>query len=112
MAKKKVGEIFRINLSIPLCLLITAGVVIILIMYFTTAQYRDHVKFITLLLGGASAIYSAYYVGAALRLNVERDKQRASFELLELLNRPEFVDVRNFLEKEVEGHENVSDSDL
>ena len=112
MAKKKVGEIIRISLSIPLWLIITAGVAIILIMYFTTAQYRDHVKFATLLLGGASAMYSAYYVGAALRLNVGRDKQRASFELLELLNRPEFVDVRNFIEKEVEGHEDLSASDL
>lgn len=112
MKKGKIGHILRVNISIPLSIFLIIGVALVVIFYFAAKQYREDVKFLTLLLGGAAAIYSAYYVGAALRLNVERQKQQASFEILSLLNRPEFVEVRYFLENEVSAHETLSDSDL
>ena len=37
-----------------------------------------------------------------------RGAVQASFEILSLLNKPEFVDVRTFIEKNVKGHENLS----
>lgn len=110
--KKKVGEILRLNVSIPLWLVLALGGVALLISYFCAVQHRDHIKFTAALLGGAAVIYSAYYVGAALRLQIARDKQRASFEILSMLNMPEFVDVRNFIAKEVEGHQQISPVDL
>jgi hypothetical protein len=112
MKKGKVGQILRVNVAIPLWAILCIFVLTILASYFCAPAYRDQIKFAAVLVGGAAAIYSAYYVGAALRLTVERDRQRASFEILSLLNRPEFVKVRNFIEKEVEGHESLSATNL
>ena len=76
--------------------------------YFLAPQYRGHVKFVTAILGGAAAIYSAYYIGAAMRLGLLRDKQKSSFDMLDMLNRPEFVEVREFVEEHVENHVEIS----
>lgn len=65
-----------------------------------------------MIVAGAAAIYSAYYVGAALRLNLDRERQKASFDILSLLNRPEFVTVRKFIDTQVEGHQTISAQDL
>ena len=108
MPKKKVGELLRINVSIPLWFVLSAGVLAALVAYFCAPAYRDQIRFTAALVAAAAAIYSAYYVGAALRMQVSRDRQKASFEILSLLNRPEFIEVRNFLEKEVEGHDTIS----
>ncbi len=63
---------------------------------------REEIKFAATIIVGAAAIQSAYYVGAGLRLKIERDRQQASFEILSLLNRPEFAAVRNFVHKGVQ----------
>ena len=112
MKKKSVGDILRINVTLSLGSLLVVGVLVILVTYFCAPSQRDHVKFVTALLAGAAAIYSAYYVGAGLRLQVNRQQQQASFELLSLLNRPEFARVRNFVETEVEAHEELSATEL
>lgn len=112
MTKKRVGELLRLNLSVPLWFVLGLGVLALLIGYLLAPSYRDQIKFTASLIAAGAAIYSAYYIGAALRLQVARDRQRSSFEILSLLNRPEFVEVRNFLEHEVEGHENVSAAEL
>jgi hypothetical protein len=109
---KRVGQILRINVSIPLWAVLTFAVVVFLTAYICKPEQRDHIKFAAALLGGAAAIYSAYYVGAALRLQLNRHRQQASFDILNLLNRPETAKVRNFVETEVEGHEQLSPNDL
>jgi len=93
MARRSVGRILRINVTVPLWLVIVLTVVGVTAAYFCAPSCREHLKFVTLLVAGAAGIYSAYYVGAALRLNLDREKQKASFEILGLLNRPEFVQV-------------------
>jgi len=112
MPKKIVGELLRLNVSVPLWFILIAGVLVFLISYLYSPAYREQIKFAAALFGAAAAIYSAYYVGAALRLQVSRNRQKASFEIIGLLNRPEFVEVRNFLEHGVEGHEKLSAEDL
>lgn len=107
-----VGNILRFNITIPLWLVVTIGVIIIAVGYIAIPAQRSLIQFLSVLVAGAAAIYSAYYVGAALRLNLEREKQKASFEILSLLNRPEFVEVRRFLETQVEGHAKVSAEEL
>lgn len=110
--KKRAGEILRLNVSIPLWLLLVCGAVAVIASYWVAPTYRDQIKFVTIIVAGAAAIYSAYYVGAGLRLNLDRERQKASFEILSLLNRPEFVKVRHFLETQVEGHEKMSTDEL
>jgi hypothetical protein len=108
MSKRRVGQLLQINVTIPLWFVLVAGVIAFILSYLFAPTYRDQIKFGAALLAAGAAIYSAYYVGAALRMQVERDRQKASFEILGLLNRPEFVAVRCFLEKEVEGHDSIS----
>lgn len=112
MARKKVGQILRLNLTIPLWLIICAAAAALLLTYGLWKQQREHVKFFAAVIGGSAAIYSAYYVGAALRTGIDRDRQAATFDVLTLVAKPEFVEVRNFLEKEFEDHENQSPADL
>lgn len=73
---------------------------------------REEIKFAATLFGGTAAIYSAYYVGVGLRLKIEREKQQASFDLLDMLNKPEFVAVRSLLDKEVGDHRKISEDAL
>ena len=110
--KKRVGEVLRLNVSVPLWFLLVLGSVGVIAAYCCAPTYRDEIKFVTVIIAGAAAIYSAYYVGAALRLNLDRKKQKASFEILGLLNRPEFVKVRHFLDNQVAGHEKMSAEEL
>jgi len=84
--KRKIGQILQFNVAIPFWLILAMGVGVAIAIYFVAPKYREDVKFITVVIGGATAIYSAYYVGAGLRLNIERQKQEASFEILSLLN--------------------------
>jgi hypothetical protein len=112
MKNRKIGNVLELTVNIPLWIVLAIGVVVAVVVYFSAPQHRDDLKFIAVLAGGATAIYSAYYVGAALRMGIQREKQRGSFEILSLLNRPEFVEVRHFLEKDVEGYEKLSAADL
>ncbi len=112
MAKKRVGELLRFNVSVPLWPLIVIAALGLIAIFVVAPARREEIKFAATILAGAAAIYSAYYVGAGLRLKIERDRQQASFEILSLLNRPEFAAVRCFLHKAVQEHEKVSDVDL
>lgn len=102
----------KISVRITVLLVIVCVVLVCLGVYSVLPQSREHVRFVAALLGGAAAVYSAYYVGEALRLKLRRDRQEESFRILELLNRPEFVQVRHFLEAQVEGHESLSEEEL
>jgi hypothetical protein len=112
MAKKQIGEIFRFNVIVPLWLIAILVFIVTIASYFYFPNNRDDVKFIATLIGCTAAIYSAYYGGIALRRQNEREKQKSSFEILSLLNRPEFVEVRKFIETEVKEPEKISDTDL
>ncbi len=63
-------------------------------------------------MGGSSAIYSAYYVGLGLRSRLEEDRRHRAFEFLALLNRPEFIKVRKFIEEEIQNPDQVAEKDL
>lgn len=112
MKKNKVGEVLKFHISIPLWLIISLVAFITVIIYIFLNQYREEIKFIATVVACSTAIFSAYYVGAALRMKIDRDKQQASFEILSLLNRPEFVEVRSFIEDNVESHEKISENEL
>jgi hypothetical protein len=112
MRRKRVGQPFRLNVTIPTWLIIAGCAAVLLIIYLFAKHQRDHVKFVGAVIGGSAAIYSAYYVGAALRTRIERDRQDSTFRILDSVTKSEFLEVRNFLEKEVEDHENQSSADL
>ncbi|HSS19812.1 MAG TPA: DUF4760 domain-containing protein [Pyrinomonadaceae bacterium] len=112
MSRKRVGQLLRLNLSIPLWLVVVSAAVLFLAAYWFARQQREGIKFFGAVVAVAGAIYSAYYVGAALRTRLDRDRQESTFRILDQIEKVEFVEVRNFLEKEVEDHENLSPADL
>ncbi len=79
MHKRSVGEILRLNISIRLWLVLTTGIIVLLVSYFCAVQYRDQIKFSAVLLGAAAAIYSAYYIGTALKSKLlETNREQVS----------------------------------
>jgi hypothetical protein len=110
--KKKAGELLRFNISVPLWLGLLVAALALIVLFLVIPNRREEITFIATVIGGGSAIYSAYYVGAALRLRLQRDRQQASFDILALLNRPEFVEVRGLVDDLVDGHEKCSAVDL
>ena len=112
MAKKEIGQILKLNVNISLWIIVIIAIVVTIASYFYFPNHHDDVKFIATVIGGAAAIYTAYYAGTALRQQIERQRQQASFEILSLLNRPEFVEVRKFIATEVKNPDQISDTDL
>ena len=91
--KARIDRLLTLVIPIPLWAAILVVTLIILLAYFLAPNARNQLQFVALTLGASSAIYSAYYVGATLRLGIERDRKNKSFEILNGLNRPEFVEV-------------------
>lgn len=112
----------RIKLNIPLWTIVMGVASVIGVTYLLAPKYRDEVKFLAILIGSASGIYSAYYVGAALRIRIVQDKLERSFKILEQFGAIELIRARKEVERITESSENVaseeqykkiiSDSDL
>lgn len=112
MHKAKVTDVLRVNISIPLWVVLSIGAIVFLLLYFTAPQYREHLKFVGILLASMAAIYSAYYVGATLRVRIDQDKLARSFHSLEQLNLPHVVAGRKRIEKLVEECAQLGPADL
>jgi hypothetical protein len=78
----EIGRVKVITFNITVFILILLIGVIIISIYLVFPQYRTEIKFITLVIGGLSGIYSAYYVGVSIRSNVEINKKNNSMELI------------------------------
>jgi len=74
-------------------------------------DYRNELRFLTALLGGAAMVYAGYYAGATLRINLARDKQHRGSEILQSLNNIDMASIRVFIEKEIDTKE-ISQQDL
>lgn len=89
---------------------ITVAVIIVLLaagfiaayLVFDDPSSRDKIVFIASVIGGAAAVYSAYYAGASLRLNLYRDKQGRAFEVLDSLNRSDTVSAAATIDRAIE----------
>jgi uncharacterized membrane protein len=75
------------------------------------AGARNELRFLTALLGGAAMVYAGYYAGARLRINLARDKQHRGSEIIQSLNNIDMASIRVFIEKEINTKE-ISQQDL
>lgn len=82
------------------------------IIFVVTPSSHEEIKFVTSLVVGAAVICSAYYVGASLRLQVVNNMQKASFELLNMINTKAFVTDRSLIEKKIEWPQEITDNEL
>ena len=103
MGQEGVGIVaeFRVRVTIAICLAVIVGALCCL--FVTLPNYRDELRFLTATLGGGAVLYAGYYAGAACKVNIARDRQRSSFEILQCLNDVDMVRIRNFIEQELNG---------
>lgn len=79
---------------------ITGAVVIAVIATIVIAVFvnyparRPEIQFAAFVFGASAAIYSAYHAGLNVRINLYRDRQKRSYEILDSFNRVDSVTVR------------------
>jgi len=99
------------NLRISLAIVLFLAVIIFSALYYILVNYRDVLKFVASLIGGATAIYAAYYAAAALRLKIVRDKMEKSFEILQRYNDTDISRIIIFIEQEI-SDKNLTPNDI
>ena len=102
LERKPVGVLSQISFKITVVICLLLGVVLLFILFIALPQYRNELRFLTALLGGAVMVYAGYYAGATLRVNLARDKQHRSFEVLQNFNTIDMTKIRVFVEKGVD----------
>ena len=79
-----IGVLSRINffINISVAFAIVILVLVLSALYVAFPDQRESIKFIAILIGGGSAIYSAYYSGAGLRSRIAQEKVTHSQEFI------------------------------
>ena len=93
----------EIRFDVPLAgSLAVVGIGIVLLFAFLPDDKRRVLTFATAVAGGLAAIYSAFYIGQALKVQTERDKLTRSVEIMSRLDGPQITAVRRFVLKTVD----------
>jgi hypothetical protein len=113
MSEKTVGVLsqisFKFKVTVAICLVL--AVILLFTLFIILPDYRNELRFLTALLGGAAMVYAGYYAGARLRINLARDKQHRGSEIIQSLNNIDMASIRVFIEKEINTKE-ISQQDL
>jgi hypothetical protein len=80
--------------------------------YHSFPEYHEGIKFLASLLGWSAALFGAYCAVVSLNLKIKQDKRVESFRILEKLNLPEFVVVRNLIAQKAKKRHEISDKDF
>ena len=99
--KNEINKLAELKIPVTIFLIIIVSCIVALILYFIFPTFHSDIKFITLLFGGASGIYSAFYIGKTLELNIERDRIAKSFEFIQRLDCEQYNTVRRFLNHDI-----------
>ena len=91
-----------VRITVAVIIVLLAAGFIVAYLVFDDPSSRDKIVFIASVVGGAAAVYSAYYAGASLRLNLYRDKQGRAFEVLDSLNRSDTVSAAATIDRAIE----------
>ena len=95
MSPDYIGTV-RIRISIVI-LLITAAGLLIFFWCISNENEKSTIEFSLKIIGGAAAIYAAYYAGASLKQSLIRNLFQRSFELIDKLSEVDYVGVRRFI---------------
>lgn len=98
MNDKSAATLFNLNVNITISLVIFSFGAVLIAGFIVFPCQQENIKFIGAVIGGLSALYSAYYVGKTLRLQVNEQRVRNSFRLLEALNDPDLIKARATLD--------------
>ena len=94
----KVGVVKEINIQITIAVLLAVLSVAAILGFISWPSIRDELVFAAAITGGAAAIYSAYYIGATLRLSIIKEKQKMSYAILDHFNRVDINIIRSTID--------------
>lgn len=112
MPTKKVGQLAQVNISIAISAVLLIGGAAFVGVFIIFEQHRELVKFVAAVVGGGTAIYSAYFVGLGLRLKLDQERKERTFKQLAELSREDSVRVRKWLEQKVGNQDSVAQKEL
>jgi hypothetical protein len=87
MSFKQIGELFTFKLRITIAIIVALSGLSLIPAYLLFPVHRDTIKFAAQIIAACAAIYSAFYIGTALKVNIARDKIGKSIELSNLFLR-------------------------
>ena len=97
-----IGSItFNVTVA-AILVLIVAGLTIV--NFFLPVGERVHLIFFLTILGGATAVYGAFYAGRSLKQTIRQNQVKRSFDLIDRLSEVDYVGVRRFITEEIQNH--------
>jgi LPS O-antigen subunit length determinant protein (WzzB/FepE family) len=88
------AEIPEIRLRLTVAAALGVMALASILAFLTAPSWRAEITFTAAAIAGAAGIYSAYYAGLALRINLHRERQKHSFDLLDRFNGADFIKAR------------------
>jgi hypothetical protein len=104
----RVGKV-EFNYGVAAVLALLAGALVAVRLMFP--EFRDELVFITLVIAGAVAAYSAYYARSNVQGQLRLNTVRRAFEIIDQTNSVEFTRIRRLLNIEID-HRKLGPSEL
>ena len=95
----------KITVTVTIALLVITTGAVLAALYALFPDYRKLLEFGAAVIGGASGIYSAFYVGQSLQAQTIQDKKHRSFELMGQFTDIDFTKIRAFLESNIKSQQ-------
>lgn len=100
---------FTLNIGIFFCLSLLA--IILSVCFIIFSNIRTELTFITIVIGGIAAIYTAFYTAQSLRIRSKQEIIKNSFEMIALLSTREIVKLRHDLSSKF-NHDKVNNENF
>jgi hypothetical protein len=104
MPKRELGGPikFAISIKISVAVILTVLSLGVILAHVLFPTIGENLQFATAVIGGAAAIYVAYYVAISFQLNRTCERQRASFQIMTFLQDINQARIRILIENEVQ----------
>jgi hypothetical protein len=86
MCIKEIGTIVKFNIDITIAIIILVILSLLSFTYALLPEQREIIRFVAIMIGGGSGIYSAYYSGVSLRTRIAQEKFQYADDFIKRLN--------------------------
>jgi len=93
--------VFKLPVKITWALVLAVAVVVVIYLYYAASARRDDLKFAISVIGGAAALYGAYYGGASLRRTARVSSATAALAITKELNSIDMAKIRTLIDREL-----------
>jgi len=91
---KSPGEISSFTVKLTIAVILTVLALAAILLHIFIPSWNREIEFAAVVIGGAAAVYAAYYTAISLRLSVTLTRDRNTFDLLKELNRIDVTRIR------------------